>query len=514
MSNINSSISKLFGNLSNSSNANDIAASLSGFSAKSKAKEWNSLVKRNDIAGMNKFKEELPASMRGYFNASNGTKVSPTELKGYTRGISDSAKEAGTSLKTASIGAKLLQGALTGLATVGIAFAFQSILTAVDNFIHRLDIQKAKLAESQTAYNNAAQVLESLNSELDATSQRINELSGKKNLSVMDQHELDKLREANALLLEQQALASTVKTEKAEAASKELKKTFDMEYGRFSSVDTSYLDINLGTSPHFDEIQEIIPALNDIDKRIAETSEDDTVALEGLQKTRTQLLENLRNTDWADSLLTLADYEKSILDTAPTEAELSAENKVFLGDIRSLRNDLWGYMSPEELTNFQISSILNEKEFDGIKDRILEIVSATGSINIDQLNTEEFSDLVKACEEAGISVTQLGDYFNEIAPNISAAQLQLKKFSKISDQVSRVISSQQLTASAMEEQGFDGSLSLETYEALIAADIRYSDCLERTADGIRLNTEEVQKLNAARQQENLLYRKQRLRAIT
>jgi len=118
LSNLNSSISKLFGNFKSSSNANNVAASLSGFSAMNKAREWNKLADNKNIAGMNKFKEELPASMRGYFNASNGTKVSPTELKGYTRGLSDSANEVGASLKTARefdscIKKKSLQAALS-----------------------------------------------------------------------------------------------------------------------------------------------------------------------------------------------------------------------------------------------------------------------------------------------------------------------------------------------------------------------------------------------------------------
>ena len=60
-----------------------------------------------------------------------------------------------SSLGLAGVGTKLLTGALTGLATVAVGFAFSKIIEGFDNWIHRAELLREEVTELKNTYEDA-----------------------------------------------------------------------------------------------------------------------------------------------------------------------------------------------------------------------------------------------------------------------------------------------------------------------------------------------------------------------
>lgn len=108
--------------------------------------------------------------------------------------------------KAASIAMKTLSAigsmAVFTLITKGIELA----VTAINNYIHRLKNANEALEESKSEYSSVTSELTSLQDELTTTSERIDELNSKESLSLVEDEELEKLKESTKELEYQIAL--------------------------------------------------------------------------------------------------------------------------------------------------------------------------------------------------------------------------------------------------------------------------------------------------------------------
>lgn len=102
---------------------------------------------------------------------------------------------------------------------VGITAAIGGTIFAIDHFTESLSEAQDKAEKSKGNYDSITSEIESMNSELDSTRQRIAEINAQENISITDAEELGRLREQNEYLQRQIELRETlIAIEKSEEA--------------------------------------------------------------------------------------------------------------------------------------------------------------------------------------------------------------------------------------------------------------------------------------------------------
>jgi len=92
------------------------------------------------------------------------------------------------------------------LAVIGRGFLLAGLIKGISDYIHAEEQANETMSESISKWKEAKSELESLNSELETTRDRIKELEAMDSLSIVEQEELDKLYEQEASLARQVAL--------------------------------------------------------------------------------------------------------------------------------------------------------------------------------------------------------------------------------------------------------------------------------------------------------------------
>lgn len=125
------------------------------------------------------------------------TKVSLDDVKNAQNAAKQSAIAYNNGLKQMTIGAKAANIALEGLkmaanmiAGMLIAEGIQLAITAIDNWIHRVEKANEAMDKATSEYASAKSVLEETTSQLNEQNKRIDELNKKDKLTYVEQEEL------------------------------------------------------------------------------------------------------------------------------------------------------------------------------------------------------------------------------------------------------------------------------------------------------------------------------------
>ncbi len=97
--------------------------------------------------------------------------------------------------KAASIAAKAFSTALNMIVFAAIAKGIQMIVSAVDDWIHRVEKANEAMSEAHAAYESTKVELENVNSELVEQRKKLDELSAKEKLTYAEKDELENLKE-------------------------------------------------------------------------------------------------------------------------------------------------------------------------------------------------------------------------------------------------------------------------------------------------------------------------------
>ena len=138
--------------------------------------------------------------------------------------IGNSIKEKLKHLKNLLGGLSKVQ--ILGLGVVGAIAALGGVLYI---FTQNVERAKKKLEESADAYKEVKSEIESLNSELQTTQTRINELNSKQNLTLVESEELDKLKETNEELERELRIRESIALEKGKEANSDAIDYFNQE---------------------------------------------------------------------------------------------------------------------------------------------------------------------------------------------------------------------------------------------------------------------------------------------
>ena len=171
-------------------------------------------------------------------------------------------------------------------------------------------------------------------------------------------------------------------------------------------------------------------------------------------------------------------YIHSVID--PDSLDLESKISQLLQSIFTNNGWVEGFKNLPQINNW----------FDSLSDEQIQIA-------FDLIQTKDTSSWTFADFDAAIKERQDEAIHVQVMAEIK------ENFTEVSDKVSGLLSAQDTLFSALNEQDLNGSISLDTYQALMDADSGYSDLLERTAGSIRLNADAVKELNTLRKEEAL-----------
>lgn len=135
----------------------------------------------------------------------------------------------GASAKTAAAGITTVGAAIStalpliGLITLGVTL----LVNVISLIIVTEEEAREKISSATQAYEDQKSALESLNSELQTTKDRIEELNNQDSLSIVEQEELEKLKQAESSLQRQVELQEKLTEEAQKAQAKTIEENYD-----------------------------------------------------------------------------------------------------------------------------------------------------------------------------------------------------------------------------------------------------------------------------------------------
>lgn len=444
--------------------------------------------------------------------------------------LNDALSSGSTSIISAITGA--FQRNPGNLLAAAIPLALEGITWLLDKAIVTLDEQKQKVEECSSAYEDAKSQVENVNSKLVEQGKLLDELQNKKNPTLADQNEIDKLQKMNTELRIQADLA-----ERAEAAAqKELAvesaklvskhyirkeitaEDVEEEYNFASNKDSIYfLQTSSNTAGYLADHQ-ILSELTDetSDKYSLENQE---YYRELLQETETYLNERL--TDLTTQKANMQGTYDDIKNLA-AEKMTDGERAVFDSYQRSADEIklIYEKIRPEEWNQMQFDGALDTTGLEKSKE---ELIAMAKEGTLDKQTIESYEMLNEAISSSDAIMLNGKDTVTLFLEEIYAlaeeekklAELQThiqpaisyEEISKASDEytsaVNSILSSMSLLDSAMAEQNENGSLSAETVMKLTEAGYASVLQFDSTTNAFHLNTDAIKELTEARINENI-----------
>lgn len=322
------------------------------------------------------------------------TKVSLDDVKNAQNAARQSAIAYNNGLEQMTIGAKAANIALEGLkmaanmiAGMLIAEGIQLAVTAIDNYIHRVEKANEAMNEAVSEYDSAKTALKDTTSQLEEQNKSIDELNKKDKLTYVEQEELDKLKEATRQLELQKNIEEKEKANSAQEAADKTVTAFNKQYGK-GDIDKNAVDTQLAQSKATGVFQEARNS-DDIVGNLA-SFEYYTEQMEKTQKRYNKALKSGSKDD-------IKCYEENLQDCIDTVDEYTT----------SLNNNI------EDLTK-------KKNNLQDAYDNAVKKKSNGESLSSDEKNTiskyQEIADIIKLIysytDKAGWNNSQISEIFN------------------------------------------------------------------------------------------------------
>ena len=417
-----------------------------------------------------------------------------------------------------------------------VAFAGFKLFDYLVNTIDRLD---SEFADLKNSLEEVATDLTSAETELKNTKDRMEELTeiaGSGSLTIAEAEELQLLEEQNRALERKINLLRQEQELKQAYITRDFVSLMngDLNSAHVSSDNLTGFDVKIT-----DGMETLTPVYDTelayIEKQFARYKDNlaKIADEESKYKDDIEAAIDAENYDYANSLV--ATQEAAV-------AKFKAENKRILTYLDGkktefeTRADGLEYFTGENLTQEQIA--FNEQlsyieDFvdkraillgqSGAKtDAVYRLMDTTfadttaglkemgkqGEVTADSLKDPAYDLFLNKCIELGIiadktdtSLAFIATAFNNVATAASEAGPKIaESYSKMSEAVAKHRSELEAINSATTQQGYSGNLSVESYEALIAASADYAACVEYQNGALQLNTERATKLFDAKNQ--------------
>ena len=309
---------------------------------------------------------------------------------------------------------------------------------------------KKALDESADNVDEVRSEIDSLNSELKTTQDRIDELNAKENLTLVEQDELNRLKETNDELERELRLKQSILSKEEKEANKDAKKYFT----------TKKDSLNFETSYEGVEIHEETDYIGTVEERIDR--------LQQYAEGKIQLSE--------ETIASYKDYVESAISDFMDEDDYLLEglDDGILNRLDALYEKYDIYTNGRgSVIEEKISGILAKVDFQD-EAKQLEELGKNGSLSVDTL-ASRFPDLINYLNEAGISAEELYQYImalsNPDAINYQEVEKQLLEQLGIRDGDVRGASDQKI----YDEAKSLGLLENESLEAYLTVRTKFTD---------------------------------------
>lgn len=412
--------------------------------AETEIARWNKEVSSGNIS-LKKFGGEFVKQNSNFKDYISGLDGATASLEGYKKHLSATGAEFEQFGNMKSVMTNALTGFLVG---AGIELALAGITTFIDQVIYRQDRLSEKAEESKSVYSSTVSELQSINSELETTQARIDELRSKDKLFPDEQAELAQLERQNALLETQLNIKENLVNTQMEQSAKDAKESIDYASEKVIMRDQNgdymitpdgmpmYGKINRKeyVRQQIEEMEKAQAQIDEAEKKLANKnlSDKDRKAYTNQFENATENLERFRK-EASDVLAELNTESQGFYDEQ-TGKIISGFEK----DVQAI-NDLNNEFNNFGLTNIEKQSAALKSFFDSstksnaIKDKLLEAAKSG-------------EDVVDVLHEMGLTLGNLGlegkgkgdalrQYFEELAQSANEASEAINKVNLTVDDI-------------------------------------------------------------------------------
>lgn len=400
----------------------------------------------------------------------------------------------------------------TTWAIAGGAIAAFALLSA-----ETFDTLSEQAAKSQSEYESTKAELDSLNSELETTSSRIKELQTQGALTLTEQGELENLQKTEESLKRQIDLKDKLAQKQGDKASKDAAKalnkkgiidlTIDEKLDANSSkreLSEAYKDSDIvsATKNEVKALEEYYSSKEKLEKEYNEKS----TSTDRKKEINTKLSDIEANIDryedsLSDKIKKIEPLYQDLLNPDTGEAKKGSEN--LAGQIEKIIDDYNSLGSTiTEKQAKALSEIWKNDSFAQAQQKLVDAFRDGEDISIDDI-TNQFPELVAACEESGISVEMLRDELSALSEQGDAATAIENSIDNIKASITDAISNIETLKSVLSESVSGAGISTENVAAfreMFGDDAEYA--LERTANGFHINKKALAELQEQQEQMN------------
>lgn len=362
-------------------------------------------------------------------------------------GLTAGATEASGALSVlwSVISANPLGAALTAIA------AISALVTIVSNNIETAAEANQHMEESWDAYESAKSEVESVDSELETTQEKIDNLLAKDSLTFVEQGQLDDLRESVDLLKTQQEIAEHEEERAAKEAAESAVNAFEKNFkDPINEEETKFWEDNLatgavpqsaidaGVSGKIAALREYKSELKDLQKQYDEAvkaGDDDTASW--LSDEIADVTEMISGSGGLEesiqtSLDDLLNYQTK-LEGVPEELRTAKQTET-LQQVKDYIDYIYSEIDPDQLKQNKFDEIFDTTALAKAKNELLELAKASDNVGISAADvTANYPELAAAVEKAGFTIEDLVNNINSEAGimNFDTVRDQIKsKFSE------------------------------------------------------------------------------------
>ena len=411
---------------------------------------------------------------------------------------------------------------IIGLVVVGI----YAVVKVIQALYVSADEAREKIQKATEAYEEQTSALESLNSELKTTKDRIDELNSQDSLTIVEQEELEKLQQQEASLerqikLQEKLAQDAQKTQAIEIAKNYKKSTSDIATGpdltQYRSWNENRNDNGVEYRQWKDDNEQITAEWVTENAEAIQSAEDnykaytdaivsgvidynpDTIA--AMQEQLSAIRKNLYSSD--------GEYEQVVLEPildnqAVKQVSTQLYNVLANGDIE----DATSLISDSIKNELMLAGISVDEFLTYLDNRVDKTKAAVeekfSDFNFDELTGEDWNILATVNLDNFDTVEELKDFLNNYKTNdINVDVSGIDKLKDLLDTLNASQSALETALKAYKDQ--EGYLTMDQVQELINADESYAQYIVKVGDAYKLTNQSLQPLlDSERQEEQIL----------
>ena len=498
-----------------------------GNANKSSIEEWTDQRNASNKSGMEKAYNNASRAVREYIDVTDKAKVSTDGFKEHQQKLINNLGKSNVAARAAAVGMRVLKAAM-GMAIMAVLqFAIQKLVDGLDYLIHMQDKLNEKAEEARKQYEETTGELNTQEEELSKVKSQLAALKSIENPTLADKAQTEELKAQNkelelqiAYLKEKQGVeenaAKKASDEAWENAHKSgLGNSYDASGNKLKWYEKLAADAvysKIGVKKYSSEIdaatsamEKLTEARTEYEQIINNTSlsnEEKFKQLEDKKKEIDDLKANLVEISghFKDSTNAEArDFFEQITDAISGTTEQTAQSQKTLEDYVNTIDSLFNGSDAFNGTNFSIFFDNNgnlvadniDAAFNGASEELKDNISTVlqqykdGALGAEQAKQAFAAAL--ALESVKIdSKKVVADFQDAFGGAVEGVDGLINSYDELDATLKRISETYDLVNGALEEQNQNGSISIETALNLAKSGANYADCLEVTAQGIRV----------------------------